>query len=412
MRLVVSTFGSAGDVFPMLGLALALRGRGHDVTFATNPYFKEPVRRQGLPFEPLGTAEGFLATARDPGLWKPRTGFRVVFEGLQSAIRQQYALHERLRLPGVTNLLGIGALVAREKLGLPVVTAHLQPAVMWSGIEPPAFAGIVGPRWLKRLIYHLGVTHYIHPIVARALDPWRAELGLGPTPRVDRWWHSPDGVVCLFPDWFGPPQPDWPPNLVTTDFPLWNDGSDAGLPADVVTFLDAGEPPLVFTPGSANMHGRAFFTAAADAARRLGRRALFLTKFPEQLPAALPPGVIHAAYVPLDVLLPRAAAFIHHGGVGSMSQAMAAGIPQLVMPLAHDQFDNLARIRKLGVGDGVGARQFTGRRVAAVLRRLLDSKDVASACRTVAARLAARDGLVRAAAAVEARLLPRVTDAL
>jgi UDP:flavonoid glycosyltransferase YjiC (YdhE family) len=149
------------------------------------------------------------------------------------------------------------------------------------------------------------------------------------------------------------------------------------------------------------VHGRAFFAAAADACRRLGRRGIFLTKFPEQLPAALPPGVAHFAYVPLDVLLPRAAAFVHHGGVGSMSQALAAGVPQLVMPLAHDQFDNLARVRALGVGEGVGVSRFTGRRVARVLARLLTSDAVAKACRTVAARLTRRDGLDRAAAAVE-----------
>jgi len=405
MRLLVSTFGSAGDVFPMLGLALALRGRGHDVTFATNPYFEEPARRHGLPFEPLGTAEQFLAVVRDPGLWKPRTGFRVVFEGQRAGFREQYALHERLRLPGVTNLFGFGALMAREKLGLPVVTVHLQPSVLWSNVEPPEFPGVSGPRWLRRLLYAAGIKYFAQPTVARAFDPWRAELGLGPTPRVDRWWHSPDGVVCLFPDWFGPPQPDWPPNVVTTDFPLWNDGSDAGLPDDLAAFLDAGEPPLAFTPGSANVHGRAFFEAAIDAAQRLGRRALLLTKFPEQLPAALPPGVRHVAYAPLDVLLPRTAAFVHHGGIGSMSQALAAGVPQLVMPLAHDQFDNLARAKKLGVGDGLGVRQFTGRRVAATLVRLLGSADVAKACRTAAARLTARDGLTRAAAAVEDRLL-------
>jgi rhamnosyltransferase subunit B len=277
---------------------------------------------------------------------------------------------------------------------------------MWSNVEPPEFPGLSGPRWLRRLLYAVGLRYFLQPTVTRAFDPWRAELGLGPTPRVDRWWHSPDGVVCLFPDWFGPPLSDWPPNVVTTDFPLWNDGSDGGLPADVAAFLAAGEPPLVFTPGTANMHGRAFFAAAVDAARRLGRRVLLLTKFPEQLPSSLPPGVMHAAYVPLDVLLPRAAAFVHHGGVGSMSQALAAGVPQLIMPLAHDQFDNLARVKKLGAGAGVGVRRFTGRRVAAVLTRLLDSAEVTNACRAAAARLTARDGLTRAAAAIEARLQP------
>ncbi|MFO0799269.1 MAG: glycosyltransferase [Gemmataceae bacterium] len=407
MRLLVSTFGSAGDVFPMLGLALALRGRRHAVTFATNPYFEEPVRRHGFAFEPLGTAAQFEDTIRDPGLWKPRTGFRAVVDRLADAVRQQYTLHEKLRLPGVTNVFGFGALTAREKLGLPVVSVHLQPSVIWSNVAPPDFAGLAGPIWLRRLLYAAGMTFFAHPTVARCLNPWRAELGLGPLPRVDRWWHSPDGVVGLFPDWFGPPQPDWPPGVVTTDFPLWNDGTADGLPADLSAFLDAGEPPLAFTPGSANVHGRAFFAAAVEAVQRLGRRALLLTKFPEQLPATLPPGVRHVTYAPLDVLLPRTAAFVHHGGVGSMSQALAAGVPQLVMPLAHDQFDNLARAVRLGVGEGLAVKRFTGRRVAAVLARLLGSAEVVGACRAVAAKLTVRDGLARSAAAVERLIAAR-----
>jgi rhamnosyltransferase subunit B len=407
MNVVVSTFGSAGDVFPMLGLALALRGRGHAVTFATNPYFADVVGRHGLPFEPLGTTDEFQAVVANPELWKPRRGFRTVFESLTTALKDQYALHARHGAAGVTNVFGLGAMLAREKFGLPVVSVHLQPAVLWSNHAPPALPGMFGPRWLLRLQYRIGVRYYLHPVVARFLDPWRAELGLPPLPRVDRYWHSSDGVVCLFPDWFAPPQPDWPAPLVQTDFPLWNDGTAAGMPADVAAFLDAGDPPVVFTPGTANAHGREFFAAAVDASRRLGRRAVLLTKFPEQLPAALPSGAAHFAYVPLDVLLPRAAALVHHGGVGTMSQALAAGIPQLVMPLAHDQFDTVARVKKLGVGTGLGVNQFTGRRVARALGMLLEPDDVAKACRAVAARLTARDGLGRAAAGVEELLARR-----
>lgn len=401
MNVVVSTFGSAGDVFPMVGLALALRARGHAVTFATNPFYEPVARRHGLPFEPLGTVEGFHALTRDPELWKPRRGFRTVYESLGPALKQQYDLHTRLGGVGVTNVFGHGALMAREKVGLPVVSVHLQPAVLWSGVAPPALPGMFGPRWLLRLQYQLGVRLYLHPTVARVLDPWRAELGLGRLPRVTEWWHSPDGVVCLFPDWFAPPQPDWPRNLVQTDFPLWNDRSDEGLPAEVAAYLDAGAPPVVFTPGSANLHGRPFFAAGLDACRALGRRAVLLTEFPEQLPTPLPPGVVHFRYVPLDRLLPRAAAFAHHGGVGSMSQALAAGVPQLVMPLAHDQFDTAARVEKLGVGAGVGVAKFTGPRVARALGQLIGSEAVRAACRDAAGRLTVRDGLSRAAAAVE-----------
>ena len=78
---------------------------------------------------------------------------------------------------------------------------------------------------------------------------------------------------------------------------------------------------------------------------------MFLTQYPEQLPARLPNGVRHFNYIPFSTVLPRAAAFVHHGGIGTTAQALAAGVPQLVVPLAHDQPDNAVRIRHLGVGD-------------------------------------------------------------
>src|SRR5207248_1745452 len=81
-------------------------------------------------------------------------------------------------------------------------------------------------------------------------------------------------------------------------------------------FLAGGGPPLVFTPGTAAHDQRRFFAESAEACRRLGRRALLLTRFRGQLPARLPEGVRHADYLPFSRLLPHAAALVHHGGGG------------------------------------------------------------------------------------------------
>jgi rhamnosyltransferase subunit B len=411
VRFVCSTFGSSGDVFPMLGLALALRDRGHEVTFATNEHYAGVARRQGVAFEALGTEAEFAATVNDPDLWRPRRAFRHIFQCIRPALRRQYDVHvERAAsgpVVGITNCFGFGAFVARDRLGIPVLTLHCQPAVIWSDARPPTLPGVVGPRWLKGLIYRTAERFVIDPIVCPSLNAWRAELGLPPVGKILRWWNSPDGVVCLFPEWYAPPQPDWPANPIQTDFPLWNDRSEEGMPAEVANFLDAGDPPLVFTPGSANLHGRDFFAAAGDACRRLGRRGVLLSEFPEQIPAGLPGSVAYFRYVPLDLLLPRAAAFVHHGGIGSTSQALAAGIPQLIMPLAHDQPDNAARVARLGVGDSLKPRRFTGARLARRLGALLSSQKVAFACREAAKKLDAHDGLARAAAAVESRVARR-----
>ena len=412
MHYLLSTFGSSGDVFPMLGLSLELRSRGHDVTFATNAHYAKLSQRHGIPFEPLGTEDDFETIIRHPDLWHPQRAFKLIIDLVKPALRRQYDMLAEYSAArdtiAISNVFGFGALLAREKLNVPVYTIHFQPSVMWSDYEPPVIAGMLGPRWLKSLMYRFGERFFIDPVVCPFLNEWRAELGLPPVRQISRWWNSPDGVICLFPDWFAAPQPDWPLPLMQTDFPLWNDGGDERLSENVESFLHQGEPPLIFTPGSTNVHAAKFFEAGADACRILGKRGILLTEFPEQIPSQLPPGVVHIPYVPLNLLLPKCAAFIYHGGIGSASQAMAAGIPHLVMPLAHDQFDNAARLQRLGVGDSLGVNKFTAARVEEKLRRLLQSPQVAAACRSVAEKLAARNGIARTADAILDRSPNRV----
>ena len=228
-------------------------------------------------------------------------------------------------------------------------------------------------------MYRAGERFVIDRAVCPSFNAWRSQLGLSPIRRVTHWWNQAWCVACLFPAWFAPPQADWPRDLVQTSFPLWDERPEPTLPAELERFLDGGEPPLAFTPGSANVHGGQFFAAAAEACRRMGRRGLLLTRFTDQLPEALPDGVIHVPYAPFSQLLPRCAALVHHGGVGSMSQAMAAGIPQLVVALAHDQFDNGQRVEQLRVGRSIPHRGVTASKLVAAVAPLLASDDVRSA---------------------------------
>ncbi len=347
MHFVFSPIGSAGDVHPMLGIAVELHRRGHDVTFLANGYFRETVERCGLRFVELGTREHFHAVTNSPDLWKPRRAFRYVFQNaVQPILRGQYAAIEEHSRSGdtavIASCLGFGARIAHEKSGVPLVTVHLQPAAILSRVEPPTFPGVVGPRWLKNLLFRLGERFVIDRTVCPVVNSLRHELRLPPVREIVRWWHSPQLVLCLFPEWFAPPQPDWPRNVVQTDFPLWDERADLGLAPEVKEFLDTSERPIVFTPGSANVFGKPFFQAAIEACGRLRHRAILLTRFPEQIPESLPNGVKHFDYIPFSQLLPKVGALVHHGGIGTTAQALATGVPQLVMPLAHDQFDNAA----------------------------------------------------------------------
>ncbi len=406
MHFIFSPIGSAGDVHPMLGIAVELHRRGYEITFLANGYFRETVEQCGLRFVELGSREYFHSVTNDPDLWNPRHAFRYVFQrAVLPILRGQYAeIEERSKSDDtvvIASCLGFGAQFAHEKLGVPLVTVHPQPAVILSRIEPPTFPGVVGPRWFKGLLLGLAERFVIDRTICPEVNRFRQELGLPPIRQITRRWHSPQLVVCLFPEWFAPAQLDWPKNVVQTDFPLWDERTDVGLAGEVQEFLDVGEPPIVFTPGSANIFGTTFFRAAVEACQRLGRRGILLTRFAEQIPKELPNGVKHFSYIPFSQLLPRAAALVHHGGIGTTAQALSAGVPQLVMPLAHDQFDNAARVKRLGVGDWIVPSRFRGPLVAAKLNALIGSGAVRGACREVSGRFAGKNGVATAADTIE-----------
>lgn len=414
MHVLLVPFGSHGDVHPFVGLGLALRRRGHRVTFVVNPHFWPLVQGLGFETRAMGDAAQYEEAMRDPDLWDPRKGFSVVAKGVLDGARIVFEAIRDAYVPGETVAVGgslaFGVRMAHEALGVPSATVHLQPGILHSNHETPAYPRFETPRWwprwFRRWFFDRIYANLVDPHVGPGLNAYRAELGLPPGRDPMRaGLHSPDLVLGFFPEWFGAPQPDWPPRVKLVGFPLYDERDATPLAPELERFLAEGAPPIAFTPGSANVHGRAFFEAAADACARLGRRGLLLTRFAEQVPADLPDGVVHVSYAPFSLLLPRVAALVHHGGVGTSAQGMASGVPQLVMPLGHDQFDNAARMRRLGVARSLLPEQFRGPAVAEQLRALVDVPEVAARCREVAGRfVGAPDPMALASEAIEALL--------
>ncbi len=412
-NILLMPVGSHGDVHPFVALGQALQARGHVATLITSAYFESLAKKAGLPFVGIGTAADFQASLDHPDIWHPTRGFRAVAEwGVLPWMRIAYQMVAERYVPGktavVTSGLGFGPRIAHDKLGVPLATIHLQPSMLYSKHCPPHLALSVArpwlfPRTIRRFVFWLGYRFAVDPVVAPQTNAFRADLGLPPVRHImDRWIHSPQCVICFFPEWFAPPQADWPPHVIQTSFPLFDESGLADLPRDVDEFLNAGEPPIVFTPGSAMKQGQAFFAAAVEACVKLGRRGLLLTRFSEQVPSSLPDGVRHFEYVPFSQVFPRAAAVVHHGGIGTTAQALAAAAPQLVMYMAHDQPDNAAHVLRLGVGRPISPKAFRGPSVARALGELLDSSEVPKRCRAVAAMLEGADPLGKACRAIEA----------
>jgi UDP:flavonoid glycosyltransferase YjiC (YdhE family) len=170
-----------------------------------------------------------------------------------------------------------------------------------------------------------------------------------------------------------------------------------------LAFLDEGPPPIVFTLGSAvSMNAGTFYEDSIACAALLGQRAVLIVgKGQGDKFHSLPPEMIAVQYAPFGKLFPRAAAVVHHGGVGTTAWAMRSGRPMLVVPFAWDQPDHAARVVRMGIGRSLPKRRYTPARAARELQRLLDDPEYSKRAAEIGQKLQEENGVETACDALE-----------
>jgi UDP:flavonoid glycosyltransferase YjiC (YdhE family) len=426
MRIVLATFGTFGDVNPLIGIALELKRRGHRAVIAAPEMFRAKVEPLGLEFFRMRPDQDPSDKALVAMIYDIKRGTeRGLREFLFPALRDSYDdLLAAVEADGGADILMTGELayagpVVAEITGVPWVSYVLAPFSFFSAWDPPVLPPY--PMLARAQAVIPGTGHLVRPFARWVTRSWcepvyalRRELGLPPgsSPLFDAK-HAPRLVLALFSKVLGEPQPDWPVNTVTSGFVFYDgagnaagnkSGSTALAPA-LDAFLNAGPPPLVFTLGSAAVYDPGdFYDQSAAAAEQLGMRAVLLVgPDPESRPRhELPPNVFIASFAAFSVLFPRAALIVHQGGVGTTAQALRAGKPMLIMPYSHDQPDNARRMRRLGVAKVISRKHYNAVRAARKIQTLL-SKPVYAARAAEAARIiAAENGLAGACDALEA----------
>jgi UDP:flavonoid glycosyltransferase YjiC (YdhE family) len=408
-RIILATYGSPGDVRPFVAIGLALRSRGHRATIATSEQYRELVTAVGLEFAPVrphrvpGQPEPDFFARLVRGRQPPAAIFREMF---LPALRDAYTDSVAVAAGAdgvVAHTLAPGAKLAAEAAGVPWVSAVMQPMGFFSAYEPP----VLGPPPLAALLRRAGpgAARRVFRLARRLTAAWasewpalRAELGLPPSDAHPLWegQHAPGLTLGLFPHVLGEPQPDWPPQARVTGFPFFATSRDALTP-DLEAFLADGPPPLVFTLGTTaiNDPGR-YFEISAAAARALGQRAVLVAG--RAVPSGpVADGIVAVAYAPHHLLFPRAAAVVHQGGIGTLAEALRAGVPSLIVPYAHDQADNAWRARRLGVARVISRRRYREAAVRRELAALLQDRAMAATARFVSRRMAREHGAERAA---------------
>ena len=414
-RILITTLGTLGDLHPMIAVALELRQRGHDVVFVTHQVYQSRIEALGFEFHSM--RPDFTAM-NDPQemarMMDRKTGQEyMVRQWANPNLREMYT--DLLNVAKSADFIfsGEGVIatpLVAEKLGMRWASSAMVPLSFFSAYDPPVLAPF--PSLAK--LYKVGpVNRGIINFAKLASNSWadpirqlRRELGLSPinyNPFIENRF-SPYLVVALFSSVLGQPQPDWAANTVVAGFTFY-DGTQGGveLTPALKQFLEAGDPPIVFTLGSAAvMDAGNFYQESIQAAKLLNRRAVLLIG--QVLPENLSADIIAVNYAPYSQIFPRVCAIVHQGGIGTTAQALRAGRPTLIVPYSHDQPDNAARVKRLGTSLTIPRKQYSAARVAKELSELLGNPRYAAKAAEIRRIVRAENGVGVACDAIEKQL--------
>ncbi len=406
MHVVLISVGTDGDIFPYVGLGAALRAREHSVTLAASEHYGALAEKQGFAFHALVSTEENRELFEHPDFWKPLKTAPLMARWGVRFIRRQYHLLSKLATRETMLVANPGVLAAslvHETRGVPLANLILQPWMIPSSISPPIIPGVTWLAHAPRPVWKVfarGIDVFGDILIGRELNRLRAELGLKPMRRILSNWLSRQLVIGMFPDWFGAPQADWPSQIRLVGFPMTDGEPNQALPPEVLNFCHAGKPPVAFTFGTGMAHSAGLFQEAMEACAILGARGIFLTKYRNQLPDTLPATVLHCDFAPFQKLFPHCAAVVHHGGIGTVAKAMAAGLPQLIHPQCFDQIDNGMRVKRLGAGDCLRTKRSGGKKIAAALTALM-TEEARTRCRKLVTRFDKVDAFATSAGLLE-----------
>lgn len=366
LRFLLAAVGTRGDVQPMLGLAQAIGDLGHTAVVAAPPEFREWVESHGLAFASIGINVRHFLDA-NPGMLggSPRGALRAWLNFWEDLPLQASEL--KAACAGVDAVawggLALSAPSIGEHLKLPVLGVVYSTSLVPSRMHPPvAFPWQTLPSWVNRLLW-LANRGFARFMMAPGLNGVRAALGLPAVSLYDHLFRQARYVIATDEHLF-PTDPGWGDHFQRANYVFYDD--PLPLDAELSAWLDAGEPPVFVDFGSMPL---AHLERAAGAIRQAlvasGHRCLvggaLAAAVGDELPAEW--RVIGAA--PHARLFPRLAAVLHHGGSGTVANALRAGVPQVVLPLILDQYQHAHRLHQAGITpapvplERIGAAQLT-----------------------------------------------------
>jgi len=403
MRALLAAVGTRGDVQPALALALELRKLGHEVRMCTSPNFVDWAKSLGLEALPMGVEMRMPAQGASTTPTLSPEELRRLRESMPDLISDQFetigAAADGCDVIVGANAHQYAAPSIAERNGIDCVTAVYAPvALPTPDLPPPPLPGqategqspaSIEERWRA-------TARAWNERALERVNRNRLRIGLDPIDDVleyvltDHTWLAADPALAPVPA---------TPGRGIFQTGTWVLADRTPLPANLEAFLESGEPPVFVgfgsMPASANVSRQLI-----GAVRAVGHRVLVSKGWAGLDLIDGAPDCLVVGDVSHDMLFPRVAAVVHHGGAGTTAAAARAGAPQVITPMFSDQF-YWARIVDLEVGATVSYSGMAEESLAAALRLALD-RAVAIRARTLAKQVR-WDGAAVAAQQLEVR---------
>ncbi len=407
-RIVFTTIGSLGDLYPMLPVAARLRRHGHDLVFAVPESLAAPVTREG--FSASSTRMPELPGPSDSK--NPEVQRAWIADRYPSMLRQAVVVLEAACAGAdliVTNQVQVASAIVGRKLGLKWVTLTVFPGFIPSRYTVPQ------PHWLPALptpagqavnlltwrIFEFGLRHMAGTAIPETVEAH----GLAPDTDVFAPGAlSPYLTLVLSSPAYSPLQPDWPAHIKVTGHSEWDEPHGWTDPAELDEFLnDQGDPAvLVVASSSKDRDSAAFFRSAAKALAQSRRRGLLIGRSADVIDQT---SRMRAwPYLPLSRVASRCALVVHHSGIGTTITTTRHGRPAIAVPATFDQWYNASRVKALGIGRVIEWKRFTAERLAAELATIDRSPEYAERAQRLGAVIAAEDGAGAACDEIESLL--------
>ena len=352
MRVSLSTYGSRGDVEPMVGLAVALQALGAEVRVCAPPDFADLLARVGVPLVPAGQSVRAMVREVFAGKKTPPSAAELAGGVVAAQFDAVAAAADGCDVVVASGLIpaAAGARSATEKLGIRYLFASFCPCYLPSPYHRPlGLPGLPVPpeETDNQVLWELN-AHGMNAVFGAPINAHRASLGQPAVDSVRDHVFTDHPLLAADPT-LGP----WrqTAELDVTQTGAWIQPDTRPLPGDLEAFLEAGPPPVYVGFGSMPLRAADDVArAVTDGVRAHGRRVLLGSGWAGLALTENTDDCFVIGEVNQQALFRRVAAAVHHGGAGTTTAAARAGVPQVVVPQAGDQPYWAHRVTELGIG--------------------------------------------------------------